>query len=160
MPTNYGGLLCPLDSVLHKAQVHANLWSTTVLSRTPRDNTHIDRAEHTEHTENKPPSTPRKREVVTDEFLEVYGRYPKKQNRKGSFDKWKKLSATDKQALRAYVDYMLANEWAGKETQYIPALAVVINQRRWLDDYQAQASQVDGHTEEKLSNDLKGILSA
>lgn len=67
-------------------------------------------------------------------FVELWGMYPRKDNKKRAFSAWNKLSKANKQAAKDGMPNFLQHH---PDTKFLPMLATYLNGERWADEYTA-----------------------
>lgn len=89
------------------------------------------------------PQPPSSGGLYSDEFEQFWSEYPKRVGKGGAFKLWKKIPATDRQAILADlpVRRRTHDPWLSDGGKYIPNPTTYLNQRRWEDDIVDDKSQ-------------------
>ena len=91
-------------------------------------------------------------------FTEFWSAYPKKVAKAPAEKSWKRLNDADRKSAIEGVQRSVGNEWAAKDTQFIPMPATYLNQRRWEDEQTpkpmmvGQGPQIIQTEEQRLRN--------
>jgi len=80
--------------------------------------------------------------VRNESFKTFWNQYPRRESKAKAETAFARLTAKDRDALLAHLPERIDRHLSKLETRYIPMPGTFINQRRWLDEYEAVADEV------------------